>query len=87
VAFSSSHIAYGSYAVGLDWISHAGFVIVLSIFVIGIVNFLVSFFLTMLIALKAKDLRSKDVVYGFVYALGLFLRKPWKFILPLGFNK
>ncbi len=86
VAFSSSHIAYGSQVSDMSWFSQLGLVMCLSIFTIGLVNFLVSFLITMVVALKAKDLKMKDILMGFLYAIKVLILKPWIFILPKGFN-
>lgn len=87
VAFSSAHIAYGSQAISLDWISNIGILLVASIFMIGIINFLVSFIITLFIALSSKKLKNKEILKGFVMILRALFTKPWLFILPVKFNQ
>ncbi|MBN2339938.1 MAG: hypothetical protein JXX29_05325 [Deltaproteobacteria bacterium] len=86
VAFSSAHIAYGSHAIALDWVSQTGVVTLASIFIIGAVNFIVSFVITLVIALRTTNFKNRDILYGFFIALKVFLLKPWVFILPVGFG-
>lgn len=86
VAFSSAHIAYGGYAIDLAWFSQTGGVMLASIFVIGVVNFVVSFFITSVIALNSTNCTNKQILHGFFIALRIFLAKPWVYILPIGFG-
>jgi site-specific recombinase len=86
VAFSTSHIAYGSYTQVTDWFSEIGLLIFLSILIIGFVNFFISFLITLFIALNAQEIRFKDIRGGFLKAFIMFFMKPWMFILPVRFE-
>lgn len=86
VAFSSAHIAYGSQASNLVWFSQEGLILILSIFSIGLLNFLVSFITTLAIAISSKNLSNRVLLKGFALSLKLLLKKPWLFILPMKFN-
>ncbi len=87
VAFSSAQVAYGSMAIGLDWLSQNGLIFALSILCIGITNFLVSFIFTLVIALSTKKTSKRVILKGFKLTAIYFFTKPWLFVLPVKFKR
>ena len=80
VAFSSSQLSYGA-----QWSAELFSLfpsILLSIAVIGFANFIVSFGLTFIVALRARGLGWQDLRGTFWESTKLLIRRPWMFFFP-----
>ena len=85
VAFSSAHIGYGGASLHSTWSLNIGMQMLISILVIGLVNFVISFHLTTMVAMQVRQISFADIRRGFLATLVLFIKRPWVFLAPVGF--
>ena len=85
VAFSSAHIGYGEASLHATWSLNIGMQMLISILVIGLVNFVISFHLTTMVAMRVRQISFPDIRRGFLATLVLFIKRPWVFLAPVGF--
>ena len=85
VAFSSAHIGYGEASLHATWSLNIGMQMLISILVIGLVNFVISFHLTTMVAMRVRQISIPDIRRGFFATLLLFIKRPWAFLAPVRF--
>jgi len=83
ITFASGNFALGIY--GADWHATLNTLVMLTLGIglIGLFNFLVSFTLSILVAMRSCDLPIYQLRYLFSSVVVYFLRKPLHFFLPL----
>ena len=86
VAFSSAHIGYGEASLHATWSLNIGMQMLISILAIGFINFVISFHLTVLVAMQVRQISFPDIRRGFLATLMLFVKQPWVFLAPVRFN-
>ena len=82
VAFSSAHIGYGEASLPASWSVYIGVEMLISILVIGLINFVISFFLTSLVAMRVRKISLSDIRRGILATILLFIKRPWVFLAP-----
>jgi site-specific recombinase len=83
ITFASGNLALGIY--GADWevALNTLLMLILGIGLIGLFNFLVSFTLSIIVAMRSCDLPLYQLRYLFGSVFGYFLKKPLHFFFPL----
>ena len=83
ITFASGNLALGVY--GADWqvALNTLIMLILGIGIIGLFNFIVSFTLSIIVAMRSSDLPLYQLRFLFSSVLEYFLRKPLHFFLPL----
>ena len=85
VAFSSAHIGYGEASLHVTWSLNIGMQMLISILIIGLINFVISFHLTALVAMRVRQISFSDIRQGILATLVLFIKRPWLFLGPVRF--
>ena len=83
ITFASGNLALGVY--GADWqvALNTLIMLILGIGIIGLFNFIVSFTLSIIVAMRSSDLPLYQLRFLFSSVFEYFLRKPLHFFLPL----
>lgn len=83
VAFASSQATLGIFAVPEMHVSVHIATMLVAVVLVGLVNFLVSFGLTLFVAIESRKVEGVDWRRALRSVLGLILRQPFRFFFPL----
>ncbi len=86
ITFSSGNLALGLYGKGFDVVASTFWIAFITVFIIGFFNFIVSFGLSIVLALRSRKVYFSEFIRISKVTLRYFMENPLRFFIPLKSN-
>ena len=86
ITFSSGNLALGLYGKGFDVVASTFWIAFITVFIIGFFNFIVSFGLSIVLALRSRKVYFSEFIRISKVTFRYFMENPLRFFIPLKSN-
>ena len=86
ITFSSGNLALGLYGKGFDVVASTFWIAFITVFIIGFFNFIVSFGLSIVLALRSRKVYFSEFIRISKVTFRYFMKNPLRFFIPLKSN-